>query len=172
MIEGKRVKGRTYLRKFDWDEARRRHASGESKSALAREYGVSVQAVRLAVDPEEYERSRQRTVEWHRQSSCPDCGKPTTRTRKGEDRRCEACAHLALASSVREHELRCFSCKKWLPDDSFPFARSKKHRARRYRHRQCRSCLTIARQDHRRRNREAENAYQREYKRRRRAEGR
>lgn len=39
-------------RKFDHDDAQRRHAAGEKIAALAREYGVSWTAVARVVDPE------------------------------------------------------------------------------------------------------------------------
>ena len=160
---------RVYERRFDWDEARRRHAAGESLTALAHEYGVSPMAVYYAVNDEARARMAARNGRWVREGVCPDCGTQTTRHNAREDRRCRNCSAIAQATTVRDDELQCVTCKEWKPDDQFPGDR--KRIARRGKHRQCRTCQTKARRDHRHRNREAENAYQREYKARRRAEG-
>jgi hypothetical protein len=164
-MKGKTARGRTYQRKFDWADAQRRRARGESYSSIARSYGVTPQAVKLACDPEERERAAQRARAFLAigTAHCIDCGAPITRYRK----RCIACAHLQLATTVREGELLCVDCKQWKPDEEFP--RNAQLKARRGRHRQCRACNTIARREYRHRNPEAERTYAREYKRRRRA---
>lgn len=41
---------RVYKRKFDWDEARRRHRAGETLAAIARSYGVHPWAVSRVVN--------------------------------------------------------------------------------------------------------------------------
>ena len=43
--------GQIALRKFDHDDARVRYASGETLTALAHRYGVSLTAVKRVVDP-------------------------------------------------------------------------------------------------------------------------
>ena len=63
-------------------------------------------------------------------------------------------------------EVRCVTCKEWKPASEYPRNRAQSRGL----HYQCRPCGTAARREHRRRNREAYNAYQREYKRRRRRE--
>ena len=160
--------GRVYRRKFDYEEARRRYAAGESQKALAAEYGVSIARMCQVLNPEVGRRDDERRREWGRNSVCPDCGARATRKRKSEQHRCRECHSRRMATTVRPDELRCITCKEWKPDDEFPSNRAiSPHR--RGRHSQCRSCQTIARRDHRRRNREADNAYQREYRRRRRS---
>jgi ribosomal protein S27E len=151
---------RVYKRRFDWDEARRRRAEGESISALAREYGVSIMAVYYAVNDEARARMAETNYRWVRSARCPDCGAQTTRHSATEDRRCVNCAAIARATSVREDELQCITCREWKPDDQFPS--DYRRIARRGKHRQCRPCQTKARRDYRHRHREAEAAYSRE----------
>lgn len=160
---------RTYTRSFDWDEARRRNEAGETKASLAREYGVTTMAIYMACRPEQYEKSKVRRAEWSRAGKCPDCGTQTTRQHVSENARCVRCSAIARSTSARDGELQCVTCREWFPDENFPSNRKERH-ARRGRHAQCRSCQTIARREYRHRNREASNAYDREYKRRRKLE--
>jgi hypothetical protein len=126
-------------------------------------------AVYYAVNDEARTKQNEFNKRWQRSGKCPDCGAQTTRHNAVKDRRCHHCASIAQATTVRDGELRCVTCKEWKPDDQF--SSDKRKIARRYRHRQCRACSTKARRDYRHRNREADNAYSREYKARRRAEG-
>ena len=154
---------RVYTRKFDYEEARRRHAAGESLASIAAWAGVSVTRIRHVVFPEEGERARARAdaYRW----ACPDCGAPTTH--KGS--RCKTCAALAQATSVRSTELQCVICKEWKPDEDFPHNRAARS-VWRGRHSTCRACQTTTRRERRRRNPDSERAYQREYRRRKRKE--
>lgn len=162
---------RTYKRKFDWDEAKRDHAAGVNIQTLADRYGVSYTAVYRVVVPGVNERMRanlKRFEENHRVPCIEECGRTVSYIgARYHGGRCVECATLAKATSVRPAELQCATCREWKPDDAFPNNRQE-NGARRGKHAQCRPCQTIARRSHRQRNREAENAYSREYKRRRR----
>ncbi len=169
LIKGAKFGKHQYFRKFDHDEAKRRNAAGESAASLAREYGVSTTAV-LAVVSQRIRASMDRAKERIRQSGrCERCGGPKNGLSSYSHgaNLCRSCAFDDLATSVRDTELRCSKCREWKPDEDFPRNRSESIR-RRGRHDQCRACNTIARRAHRRRNREADNTYQREYNRRRR----
>lgn len=158
------VSGRVYPRKFDWDEARRRNAKGESYLTLAREYGVTDTAVRRVCDSRVRERMEEANYRYQKSGVCRDCGKQGVSPYYG---RCMKCAHLAAATSVRPDSLECISCREWKPDEAFTKATSQI--ARRGRHKQCSSCQTAAKRDWRKRNREKARAYDREYRRQRRA---
>lgn len=158
---------RVYIRKFDYDEARARFASGESIRTLANEYGVSWSRVQQVVVPEAGDRAARRAREHNSNGACVDCGARIWRC--GNSVRCRDCAGLLLATSVRPDSLQCRTCREWKPDDDFPHNRAATH-ARRGRHETCRPCLTIAKRDWRHRNAEKQRAYDREYKRKRRAE--
>ncbi len=138
---------RVYERKFDWDDARRLHADGVSYAELGRRFGVTARAVRRVCDEEFRARDAARSAEWMRGGTCPDCGVQTSRTSRADSHRCQACAAMALATSVRETTLRCQTCREWKPDDSFP--RHKGKIARRGRHKQCTACVTVARRIYR-----------------------
>ena len=158
---------RVYERKFDWDEARRRYAAGESIADIARRLGVTWMAVGRVVIPGKEAAMAAYHREYQRRGKCDDCGGPMNQVaRNNGSTRCKTCADLAQATSVRPDELRCITCREWKPDEAFPFNRSEGW-TRRGRHQQCRACLTVARRNHRQRNREKDNAYQREYRRRR-----
>lgn len=135
------------LRRFDWDEARRRHANGESLTSLAAEYGVTATAVWRVMDSERLARGYARNAAWIRAGQCPDCGGPATRHRKDAVCRCRACAIKAAATSARDGELQCVTCRRWKPDSSFPHHRGQP--GRRYRHSCCRACLTEQRRAYR-----------------------
>ncbi len=159
-LPGARTRGRQYVRAFDYEEARRRHAQGESISLLAREYGVSSARVRQVVNPDVAARAAARASAYR--WPCMDCGAPT----RTKGRRCSSCSVRLRATSVRENELQCVTCRKWKPDDAFPLSRSEE--VRRGRHSQCRPCQTESKRAYRERKREKQRAYDREYKRRRR----
>ena len=161
-MQGAFSRGRQYQRSFDYEEARSRFATGERISVLAEEYGVSVARVRQVVIPSEGARADARSAAYR--WPCIDCGAPT----RSRNRRCVPCAFKLLATSAREDELLCMNCKTWKPDDDFPHNRTEKI-GRRGRHGECRACQTVSRRRRRQANPEAQRAYDREYKRRRRA---
>jgi len=142
---------RVYKRKFDWDEARRRRAAGETYPDIARSLGVSIAAVRFAVNDDERERAAQRVKEWQRSGTCIDCGQPCSRTFRRKEHRCNACAGKARITNVRDGELRCATCETWKPDDDFPRSSHVRCIVRRGRHRVCRMCSTKLRREYRER---------------------
>ena len=149
---------RVYVRKFDWDDARARHAAGETYTALAREYGVSWAAVEHACDEDAKRRDQERASKWMHSGVCPDCGAPgrvpeSIAKAQGRKGRCRPCAAKVAATTVREDALWCAACREWKPDDAFPHNRAIAHR--RGRHSSCRPCLTVAKRDWRARNRQA-----------------
>jgi len=162
---------RVYVHKFDWDDARRRRAAGGTYTALAREYGVHINTVRLACNDVERQKSNARVSAYQRSGICRDCGAagvvPLALAHGTRNGRCRPCAAKAAASSVREDTLRCVTCREWKADADFPSNRTET--ARRGRHTSCRPCLTELKRGWRARNREKDNAYHRDYKRRRRA---
>lgn len=158
---------RVYVRKFDHDEARARYANGESVRALALEYGVVYNAVRLVVVPGAREQQAKSYAAWVRKGRCDDCGGPMSQhSRSLGSTRCKECADRVRATSVSDDALRCITCSEWKQDTEFP-RNAAGRKLRRGRASQCRSCQTLAKRDYRRRNRDKANAYDREYKRRR-----
>jgi predicted RNA-binding Zn-ribbon protein involved in translation (DUF1610 family) len=143
-VLGKTRGRRQYVRAFDYEEARRRHANGESVSDLAREYGVSSDRVRQVVFPEVGRRADERKAAYR--YVCPDCGERIA-TRKNA--RCRPCSVVRMRVSVREDTLQCVTCQQWKPDEDFPSNRSEEHR--RGRHTSCRSCQTINKRAYRKR---------------------
>lgn len=156
-VPGKRTATRQYVRKFDYDEARVRHAAGETQGALAREYGVSRSRINQVVNPRvgEAAAARANAYRWY----CPDCG---AETRK-KDARCNPCAALALSTTSREDTLRCCKCGEWKPDEEFYRAVKKNVYARRGRRNHCKACDIRARQNYRARHYEQEQEYWRSY---------
>lgn len=138
-------KNRVYQRKFDHDEAIVRYAAGESPGSLAREYGVSEQAVRRVVVPGVRNQMDVRSRAWIMSGVCQDCGK-TGIARQSP--RCKDCAELARAPSVRADELLCSKCRRWLPDDRFHKQKGKRP-ARRGRKHYCKDCDHASRRDYR-----------------------
>ena len=149
-----------HVRRFDWDEARGLRDSGMAYTKIAERLGVSAQAIRRVLIPGEYERMDAASSAWLRGGTCERCGGSCTR---GHDY-CAACLPHVQATTVREHELQCTTCREWKPDDAF--AGDKRRVARRGRHRQCSECGTKARAAYRKAHLEKQRAYDREYKRR------
>lgn len=163
-------RNRAYVRRFDHEEAARRHAAGESVKALADEYGVTYAAVHHAVTPGEKARQVEMSRRW-RTGVCETCGGPAMRLVSGKkahnpDGRC-LCRSCRF-SEMREHVrfgvggtlvavccamLDCANGERWQPPENFP-------RGQRYPdlraggfHTQCRACNTRARQSYRERHR-------------------
>lgn len=155
---------RVYTRKFDHDEAARLRAAGWTWLAIAKRFGVTPGAVRYAVLPHVRLQNAASRARFQTSGDCCECGAPCSHRSRGPDR-CAACAYAAQVINVRPATLRCITCRRWLPDDRFPS--DKTNPARRGRHGQCTACQTAARRDYRARNREADRAYQRAYRRRR-----
>jgi hypothetical protein len=161
---------RVYVRKFDWNEARRRRDTGESYSSIARDLGVSVSGVQRACNADLRVRMDEAAQRWKMQGACAVCGGPATRVSLRDTHgRCRDCFNKAQATSVRETELLCFRCKEWKPDEDFPRNKQEGRFLRRGRHNYCRSCNTIERREYRERNRERDRAYDRAYRRSRRS---
>jgi AraC-like DNA-binding protein len=144
---------RQYERQFDYDEIRRLYAEGHSKAAIAQMVGSCHRTVGIAIngsfDAEVY---------------CGNCG---ARCDSGASM-CKTCAPLMQVKINEFGEVWCNSCQNWLPQDRFrPDAR----RSWRGFAQACRACETRARRERRHADPERENAYYREYRRRRRAAG-
>lgn len=87
---------RVYVRRFDWDEARRLRSEGMSYPKIADMFGVTPEAVRYACDDEARAKMNAYSTEWKRGGKCVDCGAQCTRNHA----RCASCRALAQASSV------------------------------------------------------------------------
>lgn len=124
-------RSRTYVRRFDHDEAVRRHAEGETIAALAREYGVTDRAVRRVVTPGGQERDLQATRRW-RTSVCETCGGPAMKLVGGKkahnpDGRllCRICRAKRRRKKLRydpatgEVKLACGACGETKPVAAF-----------------------------------------------------
>lgn len=145
------MSGRVYVRKFDWDEARRLRAEGLTLQAIAERFGVSPTAITFAVVPGAYAAARGRRAEYQRNGgNCVDCGTRLSHNYSRPVRRCKPCASLAQATTATDTELRCYSCHEWKPDNDYPYSRSA-YRNRRGRHGTCRACHTLRRQAYRER---------------------
>lgn len=145
---------RVYERKFDWEEARRLYADGVSQYEIGRMLGVSQAAVSRVVVPGQMEKSNARAAAWSRaQVPCIEgCGRTCTRiAAKYHSGRCVQCSAIRLATTARDGELQCHTCKEWKPDESFPHNRTEKY-GRRGRHTNCRLCATVSRREYRNRN--------------------
>lgn len=162
-------KNRWYIRKFDHDEARRRHAAGETIPDLAREYGVHANAVRYVVTPGAqaemiaYNKRRRTTT-------CEICGGPAMRHHPAKPALADGrvLCHRCRANEKRERLLfndagelvavrcsnqNCANGERWQPPDRF--TRGVRHREVREGgiHSNCRACQTRARRRHRQRQR-------------------
>ena len=138
-------------RKFDWDEAKRRYEAGETQREIARSVGVSKNSVLFALNSLARARHRKRNAEWQRKALCAVCGGQCSR-HGGQDPasyRCRDCTNKAKATSVRDAELRCLTCREWKHDLAFPHHRLET--ARRGRHASCRDCNTALRKAYRER---------------------
>ena len=163
---------RTYVRKFDHDEAAARHAAGETLAALASEYGVTPQGVERAIahlDPTKWAASLEYSRQW-RTGTCEVCNGPamrlvgTQRIEKNPDGRtlCAKCRGIekrerlrfdnaGVLRSVRCSALDCANGERWQPPENF--GRGTKFRDVRDGgfHTHCRACLTRDRQNYRNR---------------------
>ncbi len=154
-------------RKFDHDEARRLRGQGWTYQAIGDALGVSDMAVCRVCDETVRAKMDKAAQEWQRQGVCIDCGAPRIRVSKHHEARCRPCSIIAMATSVRDGELCCSTCKQWKPDDDFPFNRSLS--VRRQRASQCRMCQTQQKRQWRARNPEKDRAANRRWSRQRRA---
>ncbi|MFL5864688.1 MAG: hypothetical protein ACJ780_28660 [Solirubrobacteraceae bacterium] len=181
--------GRVYQRKFDWDEARARHEAGESYPALARAYGVSVNAMMRACDPRHKQRIDARRDDYQSNGVCDVCGKTgitsaahRRQTNPAADGRvlCAACRSLAKRTRFRYDDqgvlvaiccsiLDCAHGERWQPPENFPGGVRYRDVRPKGIHNLCRDCNTRTRRKYRRRNREASNAYDRAQRARRKA---
>jgi hypothetical protein len=150
--------GRVYKRRFDHDLARERFAQGASAAALAREYGVTEKAVLRVLDPDLRAKMYAASQAYFKSGVCVVCGKEGV-TRLGHNGRgkgrCQRCASIEAATTVRPDTLQCVTCQHWLPDECFLLAKSGKRRypTRRGRISQCRQCQSAARREYRARHR-------------------
>lgn len=144
-LSGKR--NRVYVRRFDYEDARRRFGAGESALALAAEYGVSNSRIYQVVNPEHGARTARLSAEWMRNGKCDRCGERCS----AYSRHCTACSAIARTTSVRDGELQCSTCHEWKPDAAFPKG-GPRCAHRRHRHKHCTACQTKAKREYRRRN--------------------
>jgi hypothetical protein len=176
--------GRVYQRKFDWDEARARHNAGEGYTALARAYGVSINAVKRVCDPVfKVQMDARREAHIHT-GVCEDCGQAGVtsaafrRTRPSKHGRvlCAGCGAVEKRTryrfdkagtlvAVRCNMADCAHGDRWQPPGNFPRGENAKDLRPGGFHSVCRDCNTRMRRDHRARNREAQAAHERDYRR-------
>jgi hypothetical protein len=154
--------GRQYQRKFDWEEARKRHQAGESIAKIAADLGVSHTAVHRVVNPKVHDQMREYGRNWQKSGVCGQCGGANTRRYPI----CLACANKNRAN-VKDGTAYCPKCASWKPLDQFTPTPS---RPGRQVHGECRACGTQRRAAWRDKNRERQREYDREYRRRRRAQ--
>lgn len=173
-------------RKFDWDAARRRVASGETIAEVARSLGVSETSVWRILTPERLAADAARTRAWNRSGVCEECGKEGVtsaafralkkdRTHDGRVL-CARCRGITrrqrfrfddsgVLVAVRCQAHDCASGERWQPpDEFFGGVRYRDVRPKGFAS-TCRSCQNRARRDYRGRHRDAENTRHREYKR-------
>ena len=134
--------------KWAHDEGLRLRATGMSIPAIAKLMEVSDSSVRLVCDPAYRESCRESARRRGKSNKCIDCGATIwTATHGGSGLRCQPCAILLRAVTVRESELHCCECGQWKPDSAFS------HRAaataRRGRHSVCSTCQAPVRQRNR-----------------------
>lgn len=146
------LRNRTYPRRFDWDEARKRVNAGESIKEVAQSLGVSPTAIRRVVVQSTYDQMRAYTTEWMKRGTCNKCGATCSRTYLAETHTCRDCAEGAKVKR-RGNALYCPACRKWLPDNDFSPAPSLRYRRLA---RTCRSCNNRLRRERRMRRRMAE----------------
>jgi hypothetical protein len=152
-------RNRLYVRRFDHEEAVRRHAAGETIAALADAYGVTYEAVRHAVTPGLKDRNVENDRRW-RTGVCERCGGPAMRLVSGKRKHnpdgrvlCRSCRPvlkrkpLLVADGIVN--VHCGACDTWKPVADFPprvaraIAANARVKAR------CRACDTAERRRHR-----------------------
>lgn len=148
-------------RSFDHDEARRLRADGMPARAIGERLGVSHTSVYRALYPNHPSYSAEKARVYLYSATCPDCGGERNRYRA----RCQGCAAKAQ-TKVADGRAYCPACSTWKPLADFS---PSKWRATRGVHGECRACDSARRRAYRARHRVADDAYQREYKRRKRA---
>lgn len=137
-------RNRIYVHKFDHDLAKvMRLEGGLSWTEIARELGVTINAVKRVVDPEFRARFDASVTAWAKSGVCVDCGAQISRNSTRHIERCQDCAAIRLSirntTSARTRTLRCSRCKAWKPDDAFP---NGDVIGRRLRHEECTACST------------------------------
>lgn len=157
-------RNRVYVRKFDHDAARVRHAAGEKIADLASEYGVTTSAVYLIVTPGARERQVAAARRYHT-AVCERCGGRACalvggKLKNNPDGRllCVHCRgivrreNVSLAADGTVLRLWCSTCRSWKPPAAF--GRGTLYRDLRDGgfHKTCRSCLTVLKRDWRDRN--------------------
>lgn len=141
-------RNRVYPHKFDHDLARvMRKEGGLSYNEIAREMGVSIRAVQIAINPDQRARDRANSEKYQRGGTCIDCGKQISSNAATPATRCSACAGVARRTSSRPGELYCSRCDTWKPDEAFAHASNRPNR--RGRHCSCTPCLTKMRREYR-----------------------
>lgn len=162
---------RIYQRAFDHDECLRLRAEDPKTwtyDRLAGKFGVSSTAIARVCDPGTRERLDRNANEWARRQRTPclgGCGTLVWHTSPDRTGYCAVClGKERFGDAVRPDELMCRKCGEWKPDEDFHPARGK-NASRRHRKTFCKACDNAARQDHRRRNRDASLKYDRNYKR-------
>lgn len=136
-----KFRNRVYTRRFDHAEARRRYKAGETLTELAREYGVSPEAVRYAVDDRTRRRMVLASMDYQSSGKCEKCGKPCSKA-PNKVSRCKSCADDRRVTTVRKATLKCVLCKQWKRDDAFNMDTGQPRR--RNRHASCVACDTSA----------------------------
>lgn len=146
---------RTYERKFDWDEAQRLYDEGVPLEWIASKLHVTTTAIRRIVVPGAMEKMAAYSKQYpHGKTHCKNCGASTNLFSHNRGLGlCKTCAAIERRTTIRETELLCGTCKRWLPDEAFHGGSADNLRARRGRRRDCRDCSnkrrTRYRQTHR-----------------------
>lgn len=173
-------------RRFDHDEAIELRAAGWTWVALAGRYGVTPdavsQAVRRATDPEWAERQRMYKRAYRLSAECYDCGAACTRMSRPSQGAfgvalCTLCANkrrrtrFVFDDAGEVVGARCSGgCGEIRPLDEFPGGIRYRDVRPNGVHRTCRACHTRRRREQRARNPEADRAYDRAYRRRKRSQ--
>lgn len=157
---------RVYTRRFDYDEARRRVAAGESLRALAAEYGVTTNAIRYATIPGLPARMSAANKQW-RTVTCEICGGPAMKLTGGKlahnvDGRvlCASCRSIEKRDSIifsdtgkvlaiRCTMIKCANGERWQPPNHFPHGKRYPDLRDGGFHGLCRACNTAARRAYR-----------------------
>lgn len=161
---------RIYVRKFDYDEARRRYGAGESIRSLAREFGVADGTIKRAVDPVFRKVFDAKSAANNMSGICESCGKEGVtsaahRRSSGHDDGHVLC--IKCRGMLRRKKLRlsadgvllveCWGCHEYKPVNAF-FPRVARRLAEGKplsRVALCRACETARRRAHREANRSA-----------------